>query len=114
MRGLKTGTEGEIQAKVKERIESIRELLVKRLDPDKILLFGSLASGRAKRSGYDIDLFVYGGRDLSHRESRKLREEIDLLAGIYTVDLLFADKVDPEFKSVVEETGMVIYEKGRG
>ncbi len=114
MKGLKTGTEGEVQATVKERIDKLRELLVERLDPNRILLFGSLASGRAKRSGYDIDFFVYGGRDLSHRESRKLREEIDLLAGIYTVDLLFADKVDPEFKSVVEDTGMVIYEKGRG
>ncbi len=112
-RDLKTGMEGEVQAKVEERIEEIRELLVERLDPNRIILFGSLASGIAKRSGYDIDLLVYGGEGLSHRECRRLREEIDLLAGIYTVDLLFADRIDDEFRGVVEETGMVIYEKGR-
>ena len=100
-------------AQVEDKIEKIRDLLVERLDPEKIVLFGSLASGKVKDTGYDIDLLVYVGEGISHRECRRLREEIDLLAGIYTVDLLFANKVDPEFKSVVEETGMVIYEKGR-
>lgn len=99
---------------VEDKIERIRELLVERLDPEKILMFGSLASGRAKDTGYDIDLLVYGSGDLSHRECRRLREEIDLLAGIYTVDLLFADRADDEFRGVVEETAIVIYEKGRG
>jgi predicted nucleotidyltransferase len=40
-------------------IRSITDLVVRCVDPDSIVLFGSVAQGRAGR-GSDIDLFVLG------------------------------------------------------
>ena len=99
--------------KLNNRIAKIKELLVKKLDPDKIIIFGSVVKD-SERIPRDIDIFIQGGRQLTHRDERKLREEIDEIAGIYTVDLLFSEKVEDDFKNIVKETGIVIYEKSRG
>lgn len=97
-----------------ERIERIlSELipcLVKHLQPRRIILFGSRAKGSA-RPGSDIDLAVAGGKVPTFREERKLREELDRLAGIYSVDLVFLQQTDDTFRAMTEETGKVLYEK---
>jgi len=84
--------------------------LVERLRPRKIILFGSRARGSA-RQGSDIDLAVKGGNLPDFREERKLREELDRLAGIYSIDLVFLEKSDEAFRTMVEKTGKVLYEK---
>ena len=111
---MKGALPGDLPDKVAKRIEKIKDFLVDRLDPSRVILFGSLVSAPEKERGYDIDLMVYGARPLSHREERMLREAVDELAGIYSVDLMWADRVEEDFKAVVELTGAVIYEKDRG
>lgn len=68
---------------VKEIIDNIVEFLK---DPqfqvEKIILFGS----RAKKE---------------HKE----------LSGIYSVDLIFLEQTSNEFKEIIKETGITIYEK---
>ncbi|WP_038058075.1 nucleotidyltransferase domain-containing protein [Thermodesulfobacterium hydrogeniphilum] len=98
--------------KVKERIEKIVDFLVKTLEPERIILFGSRA-GNLEKPFSDIDLAIEGGREVSFREFRKIKENLDQLAGIYSVDIIFLKKVNPDFKSIVLQTGRVIYEKGR-
>ena len=95
----------------KSIFQSIILLIREKVDPDKIILFGSRATKRAKK-GSDIDIAIFGGKKLNHREERKLREKIDELAGLYSVDIVFAEKLQKTFKEMVQDQGVVIYEKG--
>ena len=51
------------------------------------------------------------GKKLSFREIRKLKEEIDKIAGIYSVDLVFLEDCEENFKNLIYSTGKIIYEK---
>lgn len=99
-----------LSPKLEERLKRITEHLAARLNPRAIYLFGSLSRGKRARSGFDIDLLVVGGRKLSHREKRILREEVDEVAGIYPVDLLFESEVAPEFAERVKSEGVPLYD----
>ncbi len=98
---------------VKEKVGTITNYLVEQLEPNKIILFGSVVR-KDKKTGFDIDILIVTDKTLSHRQERQLRENIDKIAGIYSVDLIFSDKVDKNFLEIIENTGMVIYEKNRG
>ncbi|WP_457625412.1 nucleotidyltransferase family protein [Persephonella sp.] len=76
------------ESKVQKYIERIVNEL-KNYNPRKIILFGSRAKGTYKK-GFDIDIAV--DIDLDFREKRKLKEKIDTLSGLYTVDLIFCPK----------------------
>ena len=79
------------------------------LHPKRILLFGSRALGRGKRySDFDVAL---EGVAMTHRMERELKDALDARVGIFTVDLINLDKVDPEFKVLIKEGGRVIYEQ---
>lgn len=94
-----------------EKITTIlTQHLVEQLQPRQIILFGSRAKGRA-RQGSDIDLAVVGGEIPDFRGQRKLREQLDQLAGLYSVDLVFLEQTDAAFKEVIHDTGKVLYEK---
>ncbi len=95
-----------------KRLAEICNFLIAKLSPQKIVLIGSRAKG-THHLGSDFDLVVVGERGLSFREERKLLEELDEIAGIFSVDLLFWERLSPEFKKVVCETGKTLYEKDR-
>ena len=80
MRKLKMKNE---KWKIKLR-DIINEL--KKHNPKKIILFGSRARGDYRKNS-DIDIAV--DLVLSFREKRKLKEKIDLISGLYSVDLIF-------------------------
>ena len=96
-------------SRAEKRLQKILDFLVKRLNPEEIILIGSRAKGKV-RKGSDFDLVVVGKLP-SFREERKLLEELDQVAGIYSVDLLFWERLSPEFKKIVTETGVTLYEK---
>jgi len=95
---------------VEPPIDALVRLLVDFLAPRRIFLFGSRAKGTA-RKGSDIDLAVEGGKVLAFREERKLKEALDELAGIYSVDLVFLDRCDEGFSRLIRQTGKVLYER---
>lgn len=103
----------EMNNAVKEKVGTVKNYLVAKLEPNKIILFGSVVR-KDKKTGFDIDILIVTDKTLSHRQERQLRENIDKIAGIYSVDLIFSDKVDKNFLEIIENTGMVIYEKNRG
>ena len=92
---------------LKERINLKKiDLIVdelKKYSPKKIILFGSRARGDNLKNS-DIDIAVE--LDLSFREKRKLKEKIDLIAGLYSVDLFFFDEMSDEFKRKVLKEGI--------
>jgi len=76
------------------RIPHEKEILseiINTCNPKAVILFGSRAKGNSYK-GSDIDLAVKGGKKLSFRERRKLKEKIENLARLYTVDLLFYEE----------------------
>ncbi len=91
-------------------VQKIVKLLSEELSPDELILFGSRAKGNFKK-GSDIDIAVKGGRELTHREERKLKERIEELSGLYSVDIVFWGKLDMDFKENLKNTGKILYGK---
>jgi len=92
-----------------EVIGEIVSIITAYLHPTRILLFGSRARGRGKRhSDFDVAL---EGVTMTHRRERELKDVLDARLGIFSVDLINLDKVDPEFKVLIKEGGRVIYEQ---
>jgi len=81
---------------------------LKKYNPKKIILFGSRARGDYRKNS-DIDIAVEV--NLNFREKRKLKEKIDFISGIYSIDLIFLDEVDENFKNKVLKEGKVLYAK---
>ena len=93
---------------LEENITKITRTVTEFVEPEQIILFGSRTHGTAHRySDYDIAL---AGVDMDHRTERRLKQALDDRLGIFTVDLINIDKVDPEFRNLVVQSGVVVYE----
>jgi len=93
----------EFEKNIAEIVDTITELV----QPERIILFGSRARGAAHRyADYDIALV---GVDMDHRTERRLKEALDERLGIFTVDVIDMGKVDPEFREIILQRGVVIY-----
>jgi predicted nucleotidyltransferase len=96
--------------RVELKLKKIKDIIKLRLKPKKIILFGSRSKGNFSK-GSDIDLCLIGAMYVDDRDIRKLKDEIDNISGLYSVDLLFWENVEDDFKKIIIETGEVIYEK---
>jgi predicted nucleotidyltransferase len=85
------------------------KVLRERLDPARIILFGSRAKGTS-RPRADFDLAVDGERPDSRME-RLIVDEIERKAGLYKVDVVYLCTVDERFRAIVLATGKPIYER---
>jgi predicted nucleotidyltransferase len=85
-----------------EKIQIIAKI-IKEYNPKAMYLFGSRARGDNLDTS-DIDIAV--DIDLSFREKRKLKEKIDKAAGLYSVDLVFFDEMNDEFKEKILKEGI--------
>jgi len=90
--------------------EIINDLLeeLKKYNPKKVILFGSRAKGTYNKHS-DIDIAV--DLNLPFRERRKLKEKLNQIAGIYTVDLVFLPSVEGDLKKIILSEGKILYEK---
>ena len=74
---------------------------------EKAVIYGSRAKGNYK-NGSDIDLTLYGGKDLTLNILSKMLREIDDLLLPYTIDLsIFHNLSDPDFIEHIQQVGMV-------
>ena len=90
-------------------ISDVVKILIKHLHPARVILFGSRAKGTA-REGSDFDLAVDLPRpDLT--SERKVSEEIEGIAGLYKVDIIYLKEVDEDFKRLIDKTGVGVYER---
>ena len=71
----------------------------------RVILFGSVASGKVRTETFDIDLGVVGG-DLM--ELMRITEE-----SAFGVDLVDLETVSSGFRRMVEERGEVLYDAGQ-
>ena len=91
----------------KVKLNNIVEEL-KKSKPKSIILFGSRARGDFSKYS-DIDIAV--DIDLSFREKRKLKEKIEAISGLYSVDLVFLNEAQNNFKEKILKEGKVLYAK---
>ncbi len=78
--------------------------------PLEIFLFGSRVTGGADPRS-DFDIGVRAGRRLDGREMVEIRDRLEALPILQTVDVVdFAD-VSPEFDSVASRHRILIYER---
>lgn len=93
-----------------KRLNSIVEILVDELRPNKIILFGSRGKGKAfYNSDYDLAI---DSKAISLREKRKLKERIEDILGLHKIDLIFLKEVNKGFKQIIQNSGKVIYRAG--
>lgn len=91
------------------RIEAIKTLIIKQLEPKAVILFGSRANADFKK-GSDIDIAVDTTQRLTTRQRRMLIQEIEEIAGIYSVDIVYSSSVDNDFFNHIKKQGIVLYE----
>lgn len=94
--------------KFEKNIAKIIHTITEMVQPEQIILFGSRTHGTAHRySDYDIALT---GVDMDHRTERRLKQILDDRLGIFTVDLINGDKIDPAFRDLIVQSGVIVYE----
>lgn len=92
-------------------IQKICGVFAKYPQVEKAVIYGSRAKGNYK-NGSDIDLTLYGGKDLTQNILSKMLWEIDDLLLPYTIDLsIFHNLSDPDFIEHIQRVGMVFYQK---
>lgn len=93
----------------KEIIAGVTSILKKILSPSKILLFGSrVKENNCKHADFD---FAVNSARPSVSLQRSINEEIETIAGLYKVDIVYLKSVDKEFKNIILKTGRVVYER---
>lgn len=93
----------------KEVLNYVIEILKKLINPEKIYLFGSRIKGIA---------FYYSDFDLGIEANtpeivklQELREKIDEISGLYSIDIVFLKDIEEDFADMVRKTGVIVYEK---
>jgi predicted nucleotidyltransferase len=76
----------------------------------RIILFGSRATGRGGPRS-DFDLGFDAGEPLDARVTTEIRERIDNLPILQTVDIVDLSQVSAEFRALAESEAVALYER---
>ena len=98
-----------MNSREKEIFDKSLDLLVRELEPKRIYLFGSRGKGKAK-PGSDFD-FALDCPPPDRAKVRMIKGMLDAIAGLHSVDIVFLSEVDADFKTILLDTGKIVYEK---
>ena len=85
------------------------KVIVEDLHPKKIILFGSRGKGSySYNSDYDLAIDT---KKIEFREKRILKEKLNNMAGLHSIDRIFIKEVDKGFVNIIIQTCKVVYEK---
>lgn len=90
--------------RAKKLKEEVRKIIGKHLDLSKyrVFIFGSRINGRnTDRS--DIDVGIEGPAPIPPRKLADIKEEIDNLSTLYTIEVVDFKKIAPKFKAVAKK-----------
>ena len=85
------------------------KVIIEDLHPKKIILFGSRGKGSYNYNS-DYDLAI-DAKKIEFREKRILKEKLNDMAGLHSIDIIFIKDVDKGFRNIILQTGKVVYEK---
>ncbi|MFT5206304.1 MAG: putative nucleotidyltransferase [Candidatus Omnitrophota bacterium] len=88
-------------------INAVIDLLIKEINPNRIILFGSRAKGNA-HEGSDFDFAISGTEPKGFN-----KDSMDALRGLYQIDLVYLDDIDSDFRQIILNTGKIIYDRAR-
>lgn len=96
---------------VKEEIllNKIVYLINSLINAKKIFLFGSRGKG-TESNGSDFDIAIESEK-IEAITIRNLKERIEEITGLYSVDIIFLDEVDDAFKNIILNSSKLLYEK---
>lgn len=92
-----------------EVLENVVMILKNHLKPSKIILFGSRAK-EMHNPNADFD-FAVDVEYPSLRAEREMKEEIENVSGLYSVDIVYLPSLAEEFKNLILKTGKTVYER---
>ncbi len=96
-------------AREKQISNSILNILKEKLNPARVILFGSRAKGMAANSS-DFDFAVDCGT-VGDETKRTVKEAIEAVSGLYKVDVVYLRDLEEDFRTIILKTGKVVYEK---
>lgn len=85
------------------------DLLVRECAPQRIYLFGSRAKQQAQPNS-DFDFAVDGAAPEARKKSQ-VQALLEAIAGLYSVNVVFLEEADEHFRTIILETGKVLYER---
>jgi len=94
---------------VNEKVESIvlkiQSIVADQVEGDyKLFLFGSRANGKSMERS-DIDIAIMTNKKMDASILAKMREEIENISTLLTIDFVDLSRVDDDFRNHVLETG---------
>ena len=98
--------------RAREIVDRGLQTIVQYLRPRRIFLFGSRGRGSAS-VGSDFD-FAVEGTEVDADQERYVRELLQTIAGLHSVDLIFLERVDPAFRILVLDEGQLLYDQEHG
>ena len=101
---MNTQREIQIVDMIKSVCLSKRELLIDK----RIILFGSRSGGQNKKRS-DFDIGILGEKALSIADFYKLKDALDELPTLYTIDLVDFNKVSDTFRNEALKNYSVLY-----
>lgn len=101
---MNTQREIEILAMIKSAFEPYRELLIDK----RVILFGSRASEKNKERS-DFDIGILGEKPLSIADFYKLKDALNELPTLYTIDLIDFGRVPDSFRNEALKNYTVLY-----
>lgn len=97
-----------VKTNLNELEKQITAIILQRITPRQIILLGSRARGDSKEfSDYDIaiDMPMLTDRTLS-----LIRDDMELLRTLKTVDVLWYNRLNPLLKQRIVSEGIVLYD----
>jgi predicted nucleotidyltransferase len=77
------------------------------LNSHKVFFFGSRVTGKGDERS-DIDIGIEGQELVSDRALARIREEIEELPTLYSIDIIDFTRADDDFKQVAKENMEII------
>ena len=95
-----------------EILADATNIIAKYLPDARIFLFGSRAKGDARETS-DFDIAVDAGSKISLGVIARIKDEIDELRTLKSIDIIDLNRVNPEFKTIIRKSGVNIYDRGK-
>ena len=91
--------------KVESVVLKIQSIVADQVEGDyKLFLFGSRANGKSMERS-DIDIAIMTNKKMDASILAKMREEIENISTLLTIDFVDLSRVDDDFRNHVLETG---------
>jgi len=94
-----------------EILTGAANIIARHLPDARIFLFGSRAKGDARETS-DFDIAVDAGSKISLGVIARIKDEIDELRTLKSIDIIDLNRVNPEFKTIIHKSGVNIYDRG--